>query len=220
MLGCDADGSVGCVWYRARTGTRLRRAGERESGRAGAGERERGREGERERESGSGSGRAGQREREREKDTRTPRKSKREEGESIGSGRVGVGHAVQVMAPVLHPQQGTLVGCHGLDPVGGEHVALRDQSLVVEVQREVEAVILEHVFRFVVDVVRLLHPVGCHSIHLQRQVVVVQPGVETQSWRLRWGLKVAPLPLVASSHLGPERLVLGEPGDDSELRRH
>ena len=141
--------------YRTGTGTRLRRAGKREresgSGRAGAGERESG--------SGSGSGREG-------------------EGESIGSWRVGVGHAVQVMAPALNSQQGTLVGRHGLDSVGGEHVALRVQSLVVEVQREVEAVILEHVFRFVVDVVRLLHPVGCHSTHLQRQVVVVKPGVE------------------------------------------
>ena len=116
--------------------------------------------------SGSGSGRteAGAGERERE---------------SRSSGRVGVGHAVQVTAPALHPQQGTLVGYHGPDPVGGEHVALRVQSLVVEVQREVEAVILEHDFRFVVDVVRLLHPEGCHSIHLHRQVVVLKPGVET-----------------------------------------
>ena len=90
-----------------------------------------------------------------------------------------MGHAVQVMAPALNSQQGTLVGRHGLDSVGGEYVALRVQSLVVKVQREVEAVIHLQVFRCIVDVVRLLHRVGCQSIHLQRQVVVVKPGVES-----------------------------------------
>ena len=90
-----------------------------------------------------------------------------------------MGHAVQVMAPALNSQQGTLVGRHGLDSVGGEHVALRVQSLVVKVQREVEAVIHLQVFRCIVDVVRLLHRVGCQSIHLQRQVVVIKPGVES-----------------------------------------
>ena len=145
-----------CVWVPHRhwdetEESRKEGAGER-SGRAGAGERESG--------SGSGSGREG-------------------EGESIGSWRVGVGHAVQVMAPALNSQQGTLVGRHGLDSVGGEHVALRVQSLVVKVQREVEAVIHLQVFRCIVDVVRLLHRVGCQSIHLQRQVVVIKPGVES-----------------------------------------
>ena len=138
-----------------------------ESRKEGAGERER----------ESGSGRAGERERERESGSESG--SEREEGESIGSGRVGVGHAVQVMAPALNSQQGTLVGRHGLDSVGGEHVALRVQSLVVKVQREVEAVIHLQVFRCIVDVVRLLHRVGCQSIHLQRQVVVIKPGVES-----------------------------------------
>ena len=122
--------------------------------------------------------RAGERERERERESGSGR-GREGEGESIGSGRVEVGHAVRVMAPVIHFQQGTLVGCHGLDPVGGEHVALRVQRLVVEVQREVEAVIHLQVFRCIVDVVRLLHRVGCQSIHLQRQVVVVKPGVES-----------------------------------------